>query len=145
MTQNKKLKSQETDFIQINKFISGAWKKLRSAEQNLKIDEQVSYQLAYEAMIRASLGFMLSFSVRPRSLLGHHMTIIDFVEKKLGKDYKRLIGLFDNMRKKRNRFIYEAGVFITEHEAEEALKTAEKFIGIIEKEIQTKNPQEKLV
>lgn len=40
-------------------------------KKTLTIDEEAAYQLAYEAMLKGSLGFMLSFGVRPRSLPGH--------------------------------------------------------------------------
>ena len=56
----KKLRPQEPDFDQIAKYIAGARKKLESARRTLEIDEEASYQLAYEAMLKASLGLMLS-------------------------------------------------------------------------------------
>ncbi|MBI2815887.1 MAG: hypothetical protein HYX72_02995 [Acidobacteria bacterium] len=91
----KKLKSQHVEFDQIIKFLAGAEKKLEAA-----------YQLAYEAMLKGSLGYMLSFGVRPRSLPGHHVTIIEFAEEHLGKEFKSLMAMFNRMRRKRHDTIY---------------------------------------
>ena len=49
------------------------------------------------------------------------------------------------MRRKRNRFIYEVDALITEKEAEDSIKIANKYLAIIESIIQTKNPQKKLL
>lgn len=48
----KKLKPQKPDFNQIAKYLAGASKKLDSARKTLVIDEEASYQLAYEAMLK---------------------------------------------------------------------------------------------
>ncbi len=141
----KKLKPQRADFAQIGRFLAGASKKLTAAKRILEIDEEASYQLAYEAMLKASLGFMLSFGVRPRSLPGHHMTIIDFADEHLGREFKSLISMFDRMRRKRHQAIYDVRGFISKQEAEQALETAEKYLSIIRREIQRKNPQTKLL
>ncbi len=74
----KRLRPQHIDFNQIKRFVASAEKKLTAAKKTLEIDAEASYQLAYETMLKASLGFMLSFGVRPRSLPGHHVTIIEF-------------------------------------------------------------------
>jgi uncharacterized protein (UPF0332 family) len=141
----RKLKPQHADFAQISRFLAGAQKKLTAAKRTLEIDEEASYQLAYEAMLKGSLGFMLSFGVRPRSLPGHHVTIIEFAEKHLGREFRSLIAMFDRMRRKRHQAIYDVRGFISKQEAEQALQTAEKYLGIIRKEIEKKNPQARLL
>ena len=70
-----KLKPQPVDFSQIGRFLAGAKKKLTAAKKTLSIDEEASYQLAYEAMLKASIGFMLSHGVPPPQPSGtsrHH-------------------------------------------------------------------------
>ena len=96
-------------------------------------------------MLKASLGLMLSFGVRPRSLPGHHITIIEFAGEHLGKEFKHLISIFDRMRRKRNHAIYEVGGFISATEARRALASAEQFLDAISEEIQKMNPQIKLL
>jgi uncharacterized protein (UPF0332 family) len=120
----KKLKPQQIDFGQIGRFLAGAEKKLAAARKTLEIDEEASYQLAYEAMLKASLGLMLSFGVRPRSLPGHHVIIIEFAGEKLGKEFRGLISMFNRMRRKRNQAIYDVAGLISKDEARQALETA---------------------
>jgi len=142
---DRKFKFQELNIEQIENFLEKAKKKLISAEKVLRIDKEIAYQTAYESMIKASLAFVLSLEKRPRALPGHHLAIIEFIQEKIDKKHRELIGLFDSMRKKRNRSIYESSAFITEYEAKESIKTAQKFIKIIEDEIYKKHPQKKLV
>jgi uncharacterized protein (UPF0332 family) len=141
----KKLKPQPTDFDQIERFLASATKKLEAARKTLPIDHETSYQLAYEAMLKASLGFMLSHSVRPRSLPGHHVAIIEFAEQHLGRELKGLIARFDRMRRKRHQSIYDVDGFISKLEAEQALDTAEEYLSIVRKEMQKRNPRGKLL
>jgi len=141
----KKLRPQQPDFDQIAKYIASARKKLETARKTLEIDEEASYQFAYEAMLKASLSLMLSSGVRPRSLPGHHITIIEFAGEQLGKDYKHLISIFDRMRRKRNQAIYEVDVLISVTEARQALASAEQYLDAISDAIQNKNPQTKLL
>jgi len=141
----KKLKSQQADFHQIGRYLAGAEKKLGAARKTLAIDEEASYQLAYEAMLKGSLGFMLSYGVRPRSLPGHHVTIIEFAEQKLGSQFKALINMFNRMRRKRHEAIYEVTGIISRQEAEHALSTAAQYLKTIREDIEKRNPQAKLV
>lgn len=140
----KRLRPQPANFLQISRFLVSARKKLQAAKKTLEIDEETSYQMAYEAMLKASLGFMLSFGLRPRSLPGHHVTIIEFAGRQLGKEFKTLIALFDRMRRKRHQAIYDVNGFISDQEAKQALETAEKYLSVIRSEIQRRNPQIKL-
>lgn len=141
----KKLKRQRIDYDQIRRFLASAAKKLAAAKKALEIDEEASYQLAYEAMLKASLGLMLSFGVRPRSLPGHHMTIIEFAGNHLGKEYKNVIAMFDRMRRKRHQAIYDVAGFISKREAQDALEVAEKYLSIIREEIHKRSPQARLL
>jgi len=56
----KKLKLQKVDWAQIERFLESGEKKLASAHKILAFDEEACLQQAYEAMLKASLGFMFS-------------------------------------------------------------------------------------
>lgn len=84
------------------------------------------------------------FGVRPRSLPGHHVTIIEFAGEKLGKEFKGLISMFNRMRRRRNEASYEVTGLISKQEAEHALETAAKYLETTRNEIQKENPQTKL-
>lgn len=136
----KKLKPQQVDIAQVNRFLASAQRKLTAARKTLAIDEEASYQLAYEAMLKASLGFMLSFGVRPRSLPGHHVTIIEFAEKRLGPKFSNLVAMFDRMRRKRHQAIYDVTGFISQQEAQDALQVAAKYLAAVRRQIRAPRP-----
>ncbi|MFZ0288074.1 MAG: hypothetical protein WB616_20730 [Candidatus Sulfotelmatobacter sp.] len=81
----KKLKPHTVDGAQIERFLTGTDKKLASARKILAFDEEACLQQAYEAMLKASLGFMFSHGFRARSQPGHHIAIIDFVRSRVDK------------------------------------------------------------
>ncbi|OLB84685.1 MAG: hypothetical protein AUI12_13140 [Acidobacteria bacterium 13_2_20CM_2_57_6] len=56
----KKLKPHKVDWAQIERFLASADKKLASAHKILAFDEEACLQQAYEAMLKASLGFMFT-------------------------------------------------------------------------------------
>jgi uncharacterized protein (UPF0332 family) len=103
----KKLKAHKTDWAQIERFLTSAEKKLASARKILAFDEEASLQQAYEAMLKASLGFMFSHGFRARSQPGHHIAIIDFVRARIDKKHAGLITVFDRLRRKRNLALYD--------------------------------------
>ncbi len=138
------IKSQKIDFSQIKSFIKGAADKINKAEKVLNIDEQTAFQMAYEAMLRGSLGFMLSYGKRPRSTIGHHKIVIGFVSEKLGKNYKNIISIFNLARRKRNELIYEPDSLITKKELFEILAMSKKYMRIISDDIERRHPQLKL-
>jgi hypothetical protein len=86
----KKLKSHTVDWAQIERFVASAEKKLASAHKILAFDEEACLQQAYEAMLKASLGFMFSHGFRARSQPGHHIAIIDFVRARIDKKHAGL-------------------------------------------------------
>jgi hypothetical protein len=110
----KKLKPHTVDWAQIERFLAGAEKKLTSTHKILAFDEEACLQQAYEAMLKASLGFMFSYGFRARSLPGHHIAIIEFVRSLLGKKHAGLLIVFDRLRRKRNMALYDdTGLFLT--------------------------------
>jgi len=94
----KKLKSHTVDWAQIERFLASADKKLASAHRILAFDEEACLQQAYEAMLRASLGFMFSHGFRARSQPGHHIAIIEFVRGKIDAKHAGLLTVFDRLR-----------------------------------------------
>ena len=108
------------------------------------MDEETCYELAYEAMLKASLGLILSHGLRPRSLPGHHVAVIEFAGKHLGEGRKSLIAMFDRMRRKRHAAVYDVTGLITQHEAGQAVATAERYVAIIREELRRSSPHGQL-
>jgi hypothetical protein len=93
----KKLKPHTVDWAQIERFLTSADKKLASAHKILAFDEEACLQQAYEAMLKASLGFMFSHGFRARSQAGHHIAIIDFARSRIDKKHAGLLVVFDRL------------------------------------------------
>ncbi len=136
----KKLKSQRVDWAQIERFLQSAEKKLASARKILAFDEEASLQQAYEAMLKASLGFMFSHGVRARSQPGHHIAIIEFVRTRLDRKNATLITMFDRLRRKRSLALYDDAGFVSHQDAEQALDTARDYLNVIRADIANRRP-----
>jgi uncharacterized protein (UPF0332 family) len=135
-----KLKPHNVDWAQIERFLASADRKLASAHKILAFDEEACLQQAYEAMLRASLGFMFSHGFRARSQPGHHIAIIEFVRARIDAKHAGLLTLFDRLRRKRNMALYDDAGFVSHHEAEEALESALNFIDVIRANITARKP-----
>ncbi len=140
----KKLKTHKVDWAQIERFLQSAGKKLASAHKILAFDEEACLQQAYEAMLKASLGFMFSHGFRARSQPGHHIAIIDFVRARIDKKRAGLITAFDRLRRKRNLALYDDTGFVSHQDAEQALETARDYLSVIRADIARRKPSRTL-
>src|SRR5271163_4771841 len=133
--QMKKLKPHTVDWAQIDRFLASAGKKLSSARKILAFDEEACLQQAYEAMLKASLGFMFSHGFRARSQPGHHIAIIDFVRTRIDKKHASLLTVFDRLRRKRNLALYDDSGFVSHQEAEQAVEAAGRYLQVVRDDI----------
>lgn len=136
----KKLKAQTVDWAQIERFIASAERKLASAHKMLAFDDEACLQQAYESMLKAALGFMLSHGMRARSQPGHHIAIIEFVRARMGAQHSGLLSIFDRLRRKRNLSLYDDTGLVSHQEAEDALEAAHRFIDLIRADISARKP-----
>src|SRR5450755_2844493 len=127
----KKLKPHTVDWVQIERFLTSADKKLTLAHKILAFDEETCLQQAYEAMLKTSLGFMFSYGFRVRSQPGHHIAIIEFVRARIDKKHTGLLTVFDRLRRKRNTALYDDTGFVSRHDAEQALESARDFMEVV--------------
>lgn len=70
---------------------------------------------------------MLANGFRPRGA-EQHATVVQFAEEALGKSYASQIALFDQMRRKRHRVIYEMAGLVAKQEAVQGVAFAKKFV-----------------
>jgi hypothetical protein len=115
-------------------------KKLTSAHKILAFDEEACLQQAYEAMLKASLGFVFSHGFRARSQPGQHIAIIDFVRARIGKRHAGLISVFDRLRRKRNLALYDDRGFVSHHDAKQALQAASDYLAVVRADIIARKP-----
>jgi uncharacterized protein (UPF0332 family) len=94
----------------------------------------------YNSMFHAGNALIRSQGYRPGAIK-QHIGIIEAVSRTLGNEFKDLILKFDDLRKHRNKFEYQAVFEITETMLENRIKDAEKLIEVIEKHIHEQNPQ----
>ena len=95
----------------------------------LAFDEEACLRQAYEAMLKASLGFMFSHGFRARSQPGHHIAIIEFVRQRIDRKHAGLLTVLDRLRRKRNLALYDDTGFVSHHDAEQALEAALRLLG----------------
>jgi len=136
----KKLRPNKVDWMQIDRFLASAQKKLATAQKILSIDEETCLQQAYEAMLKASLAFMFSHGFRARAQPGHHITIIEFVRARIDKKHAPLLTVLDRLRRKRNTALYYDTGFVSLHDAQEALQAACDYLGVIGAEVNARRP-----
>jgi len=136
----KKLTPHKVDWPQIERFLASADKKLASAQKILAFDEEACLQQAYEAMLKASLGFMFSHGFRARSQPGHHIAIIEFVRVRMDREHAGLLAVFDRLRRKRNMVLYDDTGFVSHRDAEQAFEAARDYLLIIRKDVASRKP-----
>ncbi len=130
----------ETSFKQIYNFLSRSRKDLQTSKDDLSIDEEWSYAIAYHAVLRAGRALMMSFGYRPRGR-DQHTTVVRFTSIVFGDQFKDLIRNFDRMRRKRHDFIYEPDRPIPRQESEQSIRDAEALVKQIWLFINEKDPQ----
>lgn len=80
---------------------------------------------------------MLRQGYRPRGS-GQHATVVQFMEEAIGDKHRDYIVVFDQMRRKRHRLVYDAANLVGESEAKEVLGIAKEYIALISKLVREK-------
>src|ERR1700733_14680640 len=105
-----KTKPQNVDPKQVKLFLADAQKKAAAARNNLTIDEEAAYQIAYQAMLKGSLALMLRHG-QPRPLqLGKRSARSGVAQKHLERKLAGTFALVDRMRRKRNEAVYDVAI-----------------------------------
>jgi len=137
------IKTCPVDWKAINNLMRRAYADLETARRNLDDDPECAYNYAYNGMLRSGLALMLSEGLRPE-IKGKHLTIVKFASSILGNRFRKVINDYDFMRRKRHRFIYEPDIPCSATEAENAIKTAKRFVEMISQLIKKRKPQMEL-
>ena len=139
-TKRELIKKQDKNLKAVENLISRAYKEIKVAEANIKIDEGIAFTVAYTVMLHAGRALMLFKGYRPHD--GYqHKTVVDFASIVLGEHYKTLVQRFDKMRRKRNIFTYEVSILISEEDVKNGLKSATDFIKAVRDIIEKEDPQ----
>jgi len=137
---NKLIKKENIGIDQVIKHLNRAQKDLIVAQANLSIDGEAAFNYAYLAILRTARALMFSEGYRP--IDGYqHKTVVEFTGIVLGKVNKNVVGRFDDMRKKRNKFTYFPDIPVSGIEAKEAIQFAGDMVEKIYQVIKDGNPQ----
>ena len=125
-----RIKSYNASEQEIRNLLEIAARDLSTAEGVLSIDPNWAYNISYNAMLQSSRALMLRQGYRPRGS-SQHTTVVQFIKESLGNEYSDSVALFDQLRRKRNRTVYETALLIGAKEAKEALVLAQEFVNLL--------------
>lgn len=125
-----RIKNYDASEQEIQRLLEIASRDLSTARSIVSIDPDWAYNISYNAMLQSSRALMLRMGFRPRGST-QHATVVQFVNKTIGKEHKDLTALFDQMRRKRNRAVYETAKLVGEKETIETLSLAHDFVTLL--------------
>jgi uncharacterized protein (UPF0332 family) len=126
---------------EVERLLQVAVRDLATAQKVLPEDLDWAFNIIYNAVLQSARALMLHEGYRPRGA-GQHRTVVQFCELALGPAFKRQTALFDQMRRKRHRLVYEVVGLVSRREAEQALAFAQAFVEEIRGRV-TGQPQMK--
>ncbi|MFQ6080829.1 MAG: HEPN domain-containing protein [Candidatus Bathyarchaeia archaeon] len=102
-----------------------------SAAKHLLAEENYDWALsiAYNAMLQAGRALMFLKGFRPSAQFGH-IAVVRYIRVAFREQLtERMVDVFDQMRRKRHRAVYEAVDVVSRNEAQNAIKWAEEFVN----------------
>ena len=113
---------------QIKNRIELARRDIKAARIMMANDRDWAFSMAYNAMLQATRALMFAKSFRPSAGEGQHKVAVQFAEITLGEKFHNEIYIFDKMRSKRHRVIYDVSGIISQKEARQAFEFTVKFV-----------------
>ena len=118
---------------------------VHSAKKDLKTAKDVfgtgnfdwAYVIAYNAMLQAGRAFMFNLGYRPKGE-NKHLSVVKFASAEMPMRAIPLVNLFNKMRERRHRVVYEVRDTVSKSEADSAIKKAEAFISVTTLEVSMK-------
>lgn len=123
-----KLRAHKTSKKEINNLLAIARRDIKDSKvEDLSSDRR--FACAYNAVLQLATIFLYCKGYKPEGT-GHHFTMFQAMKIIMGNNYYALADYFDSCRSKRNITDYDYTGAISESEAEELIKEAEKFLKI---------------
>ncbi|VVC03951.1 HEPN domain protein [Candidatus Burarchaeum australiense] len=122
-----RVKKVQPDRLQAQECLKAAGRDVRVAKKMLAEDFDWAFSVAYNAMLQSARALMFADGYAPVGE-NHHKIAVDYADVKLGTKFKEKVELFDDMRKKRHKAVYEKVGAISEYEARHAIETADDFL-----------------
>ena len=127
LLKSNRIKPHRANQNEIKQLLQLATRDLNTATRNLEEAPDWAYSIAYNSILQAGRALMFFEGYRPRGG-EQHATVVEFVEECLGTSYAVQVQLFDQMRRKRHRVIYEVAGLVSNKEAEQAIAFAKEFV-----------------
>lgn len=110
-------------------------------DSNLKgLSPDRKFATAYNAILQTATILLYCEGYKPHGI-GHHFAVFEVMKEIMGRDYHDLADYFDSCRTKRNITDYSSADEISEREAEELIREAEKFLTVVVKWLKTNYPE----
>lgn len=116
---------------QIKNRIELAKRDIKAAKANMTHDRDWAFSIAYNAILQATRALMFYKGFRPTAGEGQHKAAVQFAEIALGDKFQDEIHIFDKMRSKRHRVIYDVSGLISRAEARQAFDFAVRYVEIV--------------
>ncbi len=120
----------------VEQTLQSAEKDLGTAKNVLKGgDYDWAYVIAYNGMLQAARAFMFNLGYRPKGE-NKHLSVVKFASSEMPMKAIPLVNLFNKMRERRHKLVYEVRDTVSESEAEGAINKAGEFISIVKAEVE---------
>lgn len=123
---------------QIQSRLQLAKRDILTAKKLLGSDSDWAFSIAYNAVLQAARALMFAKGFRPASGEGQHVAVVRFCEELMGDDMGDELMLFEKMRSKRHRVIYDVAGAVSLQEAKAAFQFAERFIQAVAQRLSKK-------
>ena len=127
LLKQRRIKAYRAKPQEVSRLLGVADRDLSTAEKVLADNQDWAFNIAYNAVLQAGQALMLHMGYRARGP-DQHRTTVRFCELTLGFSHRGKLALFDQMRRKRHRLVYEAAGLVSAQEAEQALAYAKAFV-----------------
>ena len=117
---------------QVQDRLNLAKRDIATAKKLLGGDSDWAFSIAYNAVLQGARALMFAKGYRPATGEGQHMAAVRFAEAILGNEMGDEIFIFDKMRSKRHRVIYDVSGSVSMQEAKAAFEFAVGFVEKVE-------------
>jgi len=131
------IKPFEGSKAQVKARLGLAKRDIKVAKAVMAHDRDWAFSIAYNAILQASRALMFAHGFRPAAGEGQHKAAVQFAEIVLGGEFKEDIHIFDKMRSKRHRVIYDISGLISQAEARQAFAFAIRYVDAVERVLKT--------
>jgi len=130
LVEQRRIKPYHSKPQEVERLLKVAARDLATAEKILPEDLDWAFNIIYNGVLQAARALMLHEGFRARGP-EQHLTVVRFCKLALGPEYESQVALFDQMRRKRNRLVYETIGLASRREVEQAIPFARGFVEAI--------------